>query len=329
MTAVVCDLHSDMLSDPWLREAEPVDLVMSPHWDELRRAGVNLRWATVGGDFVPLMPRFTPSTLATTLEMLGILREAAAAVDDVQIVASPSSLKTALSAGSIALLPTVEGGGVLHGRIRVLDELFRLGVRSLTLTHRHRNELADGNADESTNSGLTAFGRQVVASMERLQMIIDISHLTGRAIADVFEVANGPVVASHSNARALCDHPRNLTDSQLRAVADSGGLVGIAFCAPYLTPEPGGATVDDIVRHIEHIAELIGVERVGLGPDVIDYLPQGPDLRIDYPPGAETAAGIPAVIARLRERGWDEADVAWIAGESAHRFLLQALPEDS
>ena len=329
MTTVVCDLHSDMLSDPWLRDPEPVQSVMSRHWEELRRAGVNIRWATVGGDFLPLMPRSTPNTLAATLEMLHILHEAAAADDDVQIVASPSSLRTALNGGGIAVLPTVEGGGVLHGRIRVLDELFRLGVRSLTLTHRHRNELADGNADESTNSGLTVFGRQVVAAMDRLQMIIDISHLSGRAIEDVFEVADGPVVASHSNARALCDHPRNLTDPQLRAIAASGGIVGVAFCAPYLTFDPGDATIDDIVRHIEHIAELIGIEKVGFGPDVIDYLPQGPDLGIAYPPGAETVAGIPTVIERLRDRGWNETDLAWVAGESGHRFLLHALPEDS
>jgi membrane dipeptidase len=323
-TEVVCDLHSDMLAECYLAApgTHPRDAIRA-QLDQMREARIHARWATIGGDWLALLPRWAPSLLVATLELLDALAEIEAE-EEVAVVGTGTELEQALAAGKLAILPVLEGGAPLEGSVRVLRRLHELGLRCLGLTHRVRNELADGNAEADTNAGLTAFGREVVREAGRLGLVLDISHLSGRAIDDVLTLASGPVVASHSNARALCDHPRNLSDDHLRAIADSGGIVGIAFCSDYLTPDPGAATVDSIVTHLEYVAELIGPEHTGLGPDVVDYLPV-PAVTATFPPGAATAGGVRTVLARLEDRGWGRDDIALVASRSAVRACKAAL----
>jgi len=181
-----------------------------------------------------------------------------------------------LGGSRIGILISVEGGEILGESLFMLDIIYRLGVRALGLTWNQRNAIADGVGEEYSKNGLSLFGRRVIAEMNNLGMLIDLSHLNEPGFWDVLQLSNKPVVASHSCAHALCNHPRNLSDEQLRALAEAGGMVGINFCPDFLR-QTGQAKIDDVIRHICHIAEVAGVDSVGFGSDFdgITSTPEG------------------------------------------------------
>lgn len=185
-------------------------------------------------------------------------------------------IEKTLKMKKVAAILAVEGGDVLQGDLSVLRLLYRLGVRCMTLTWNYRNEIADGVLDETTGGGLTPFGRDVIKEMNRLGMLIDLSHISERGFWDAVELSGGPVILSHSNARKLCSHVRNVTDEQLAAIRRNNGVVCVNFYPPFLN-DSGKAGITDIIRHIEHMAGLIGIEHIGLGSDFdgIEILPEG------------------------------------------------------
>ncbi len=167
--------------------------------------------------------------------------------------------------GQVGAILALEDGRALCGSLHVLRMLYRLGFRLITLTWNGENELGQG-AIGSERKGLTAFGKAVVSEMNRLGMVVDVSHLSEKGFWDVLERAEKPIVASHSNAKAVCDHPRNLTDAQIRALIQNGGVIGINFFTEFLTGT-GKAGIMDVVRHMEHILSLGGENHLGLGTD--------------------------------------------------------------
>lgn len=175
----------------------------------------------------------------------------------------------------ISAILSIEGGEALEGEISTLRVLERLGVRMLTLTWNHQNELGSGILT-SSEEGLTDFGRSVVCEMEKLNMIVDVSHLNEAGFWDVYRLSEKPFVASHSNAYRLCRIKRNLTDEQIKAVAEKGGIIGINLY-PYFLCESGEAQIYHIINHIMYIKNLVGLEYLGLGCDFdgIDRLPKG------------------------------------------------------
>ena len=211
----------------------------------------------------------------------------------------------------------VEGGDCLGGELWILRLLLRLGVRLLTLTWSNRNALADGVWEARSQGGLTTFGHEVVREMENLGMMIDVSHLSPAGFWDVARVVTGPFIASHSNARAICSHERNLTDEQARSVADHGGVIGVNFCQPHLT-DSGSATIDDVVRHIEHFWNVAGEEHVGLGTDYDG---------IDAPPaGLEDVTCLPQLVAELQRRGHRVGRLEKLIGGNFLRAFEAVLP---
>ncbi|MDD3394663.1 MAG: dipeptidase [Anaerotignum sp.] len=166
----------------------------------------------------------------------------------------------------ISALLAIEGGEALEGEISAIHTYYRLGVRSMTLTWNFRNHLADGVAESQSKGGLTNFGRQVVAEMEKLGMLVDVSHLSETGFWDVAKITKKPFIASHSNARAICDVPRNLSDEQLRVIAEKGGVVGLNLYAPFLAAHKQ-ADLDDILRHIYHMLSIMGEDFIALGSD--------------------------------------------------------------
>lgn len=168
--------------------------------------------------------------------------------------------------GKLSALLSLEGGEALEGEISALHIYHRLGVRAMTLTWNHRNALADGAAENSTGGGLTKFGREVVQEMERLGMVVDLSHIADAGFWDVEKLAKKPFIASHSNARAICPAQRNLTDDQMRALAAKGGVAGLNFYAAFLK-EDGSAGIDDILRHTHHMLDIMGEDHIGFGSD--------------------------------------------------------------
>ncbi|WP_312473312.1 dipeptidase [Neobacillus sp.] len=169
-----------------------------------------------------------------------------------------------LKLGQIGALLTLEGVDAVGNDLTKLHILYQLGVRSVGLTWNHANLAADG-AEEPRGGGLTRFGKEIVAFNNKHQILTDVSHLSDKGIWEVIELAKYPI-ASHSNARALCSHPRNLTDEQAVAMFNQGGLIHVVYHPPFVK-ESGEVTIPDLVKHIDHFCSLGGVRQVGLGSD--------------------------------------------------------------
>ncbi len=219
----------------------------------------------------------------------------------------------AIGEGQIGTLLTIEGADALAGNIEMVEIFHRLGVRLMTLTWNHRNELADGVGEEYAG-GLSGFGREVIAEMNRLKMIVDVSHIHEKGFWDVLAVTKLPVMASHSNAKAVCGNRRNLTDEQIIALKDAGGFIGINYLAEFLR-DGGGATIVDVVRHVDHIASLGALSILGLGSD-FDGIAQGPE-------GINGPQDVPLIFEALLKAGYSEEQVKGIAFDNLAGYLGQ------
>jgi len=235
---------------------------------------------------------------------------------DVFLVTSSRDLDRLGTKGEIGILINVEGGEILGESLFMLDLIYRLGVRSLGLTWNQRNAIADGVGESNSRGGLSRFGLQVITRMNELGMVIDLSHINEAGFWDVLQHSDRPVIASHSCARSLCDHPRNLSDEQLRALAKCGGVVGVNFCQDFLC-DSGKATINDVIRHLTHIAEVAGIEAVGLGSDY-DGIPSTPE-------GLENTAKMPSLIDKLNENGFTIQEIEKICHSNFVRVLHHVL----
>lgn len=202
-------------------------------------------------------------------------------VSGVKLAFSAKDIEEAAERDEIALVLAFDGGEFLDGSLGALRMFHRLGLRVLSLTWNERNLLADGAAESSTKGGLTHFGREVVAECARLGIVVDAAHLSEAGFYDLAERSEKPFVVSHANCHTLYAHPRNLTDDQLRALKDTGGLVGISFNHAYLGPYDGSG-LDRVCEHIEHALEVAGEEHVALGTDFDGFSGPGPEPVTDH-----------------------------------------------
>ena len=205
--------------------------------------------------------------------------ELAANQDIIRPVLSGSDIRKNFQEGKLSALKTIEEGAVYEGSVERLKEFYDKGVRMTTLTWNFENELAFPNKIDWTNgetvpdtvNGLKKAGKEIVAACEELGILVDLSHLNDAGIYDVFDVTGGrtPIVASHSNARSVTGHCRNLTDDMLRRIADCGGLAGVNFCADFMNDRGDQMTrIEDILRHIHHMEQVAGIDAIGLGGDL-------------------------------------------------------------
>lgn len=188
--------------------------------------------------------------------------------DEIQLARNFAELERTANDGKIAAFLTVEEGGVINGKMSHLEELYRQGIRLITLTWNFENCIGFPNSKDAKNMqlGLKPFGKEVVERMNELGMLIDVSHLSDGGFWDVLKCSRKPVVASHSNARTLCPHPRNLTDEMIRALAENGGVAGMNLF-PVFIKEGGKANIDDLIHHIEHMYYIGGEDIVAIGTD--------------------------------------------------------------
>ncbi|NJE76560.1 dipeptidase [Thermococcus sp. ES12] len=212
-----------------------------------------------------------------------------------ELVTTVDGMKRTIEGGRVALWLGLEGGEPIGESIHLLEVFHRLGLRVLTLTWSLRNAIADG-VFERTGGGLTNFGVEVVGKAEELGIVMDLSHINEAGFWDALEVTSFPVIASHSNARKLCDHPRNLTDEQLKAIAERDGVVGAVAIPSFVHREK--PTLERYVEHIAYMADLIGYRHVGLGFDFVYYLPGWSGRSVE---GFEDESRIPALVERLGE----------------------------
>jgi membrane dipeptidase len=276
--------------------------------------------------------------------------------------AYPSKIELALNAsdvlrirkaGKIAAVLTLESGHVIADDLSVLRMYHRLGARSMTLVHFRNNNWCDSSTDTPRHNGLTDFGKEVVREMNRIGMIVDISHVSDKAFYDAIAVTTKPVIASHSSCRALSDFPRNMTDDMLRAVAKNGGVIGINFGGGFLHPkdadlmrrrisergalqpnlsgkdldefarkefvdgylkmQPTASSLEDVVKHIDHVAQIAGIDHVGIGSDY--------DGIGTVPKGLEDVSKMPSLTAALLKKGYREKDILKILGGNHLRVL--------
>jgi len=315
--AVIVDGHCDTLLKLYNKKMSFWEINKKGHldWPRLQRGKVNLQFLALY-----IEPEYKPTgSLTRVLELLayywGLQEEGHTTFKTVKTVLNKKDIED-IDPHSLAFLLAIEGGEVLEGKLSILRVLFELGFRSITLTWNQRNLLADGVWEKDSRGGLTRLGKDVVREMNRLGMLVDVSHLAEASFWDVITTSVKPIAATHSCCRALHDHPRNLSDEQLRALRQNNGIVGINFFPGFLGQ--GSITIDNIIDHMEHVAVIAGSDYVGLGSDFdgINKTPQG----------LENVARLPLLTTRLVERGWKEEDIRKVLGGNFIRVLHEVLP---
>jgi membrane dipeptidase len=347
------DGHNDL---PWaLRRRGDADLaqpVTGTHTDLPRLAA-----GGVGGQFWSV---YVPASfagdgaVAAVLEQVDLARRMIARYPGaMELALTAADVERIFASGRVASLLGAEGGHAIAGSLGVLRMLYALGVRYMTLTHNANVGWADSATDEAAAGGLTGFGRDVVREMQRIGMMVDLSHTAASTMHQALDVAAAPVIFSHSSARAVCDSPRNVPDDVLARLPGNGGVCMVTFVPAFVSQEcadwlaglkaeaarrgldprnleqlfsvtseweaahpPPRATLAQVADHIDHVRAVAGVAHVGLGGD-FDGTP-------DVTAGLEDVSAYPALFTELLARGWTEADCAAVAGGNVLRALRAA-----
>lgn len=312
---IFVDAHCDTITK--IMNEETGLLSNQCHLDLQRlKKAANLHWVQFFAAFIN--PQYNQAyALKRALQIIDKIYEEAYLNKHVMMICrNYNDIKHAARNNLIAAIISIEGGEALQGDISVLRCLYRLGVRSICLTWNNRNEIADGVADDITCGGLTRFGRKVVKEMNSLGMLIDVSHIAEKGFWDVIETTQSPIIASHSNARKICNHQRNLTDEQILAIKKNGGVIGINLY-PYFLNNSEKASLADVIKHIEHISSLAGCDHVGIGADFDG---------IDITPSDITGVqDIPLIINELLKLNYSQESVKKIAGGNFIRVIKQVL----
>ena len=235
--------------------------------------------------------------------------------DVLEPVLTAKGFRDAFARGRIGSVMGMEGGHAIENSLGALRAYHAMGVRYMTLTHNAHLDWADAHVPNPRHGGLTAFGKEVVREMNRLGMLVDLSHTSAGTMSDALDVSEAPVIWSHSNAFAVANHTRNVPDSILRRLPENGGVVMVTFVPGFVSRSPG-ATLGQVADHIDHIKRVAGVDHVGIGGDFdgIDEVVRG----------LEDVSTYPALFAELARRGWTEAELRQLAGENILRAREQA-----
>ncbi|MEU1708024.1 dipeptidase [Streptomyces sp. NPDC005706] len=351
----VVDGHNDL---PWALRAQvnydldardiAADQNAHLHTDlpRLRAGGVGAQYWSV------FVPSDRPGAVPATLEQIDCVRQL---IDrypaDLAPALTAADMEAARQGGRIASLMGAEGGHSIANSLGTLRGLYALGVRYMTLTHNDNNDWADSATDEPNVGGLSAFGHEVVREMNRLGMLVDLSHVAATTMRDALDTSTAPVIFSHSSSRAVCDHPRNIPDDVLERLPANGGMAMVTFVPKFVlqaavdwtaaadanlrahgfhhldttaeamkvhrafeesTPRPV-ATVSTVADHLDHMREVAGIDHLGIGGDY--------DGTAFTPDGLDDVSGYPNLLAELLDRGWSRPDLAKLTWQNAVRVL--------
>ena len=357
----ILDGHNDL---PWtLRVADELDLDTTDLAAPVASTQTDLPRLARGGVGAQFWSVFVPADLegevavTTTLEQIDLVHELIRRYPDaLELALTAADVERIMDAGRVASLIGAEGGHSIGSSLGTLRALYALGVRYMTLTHNRNLPWADSATDEPSAGGLTEFGREVVREMQRLGMLVDLSHVSPDTMRDALDTAEGPVLFSHSSALAICDHPRNVPDEILARLPGNGGTCMVNFVPPFISQAcrdwaeeftedmkrrgfdlknvPGRGqlkaeraaweaehprprvTLAEVADHVEHVREVAGVDHVGIGGDY-----DGVDW---LPEGLEDVSRYPALIAELLDRGWSEAECGKLASGNVLRTMRDA-----
>lgn len=351
----VVDGHNDL---PWaLREQVRYDLdardIATDQSAHLHTDLARLRAGGVGAQYWSVYVRSDlPDAVPATLEQIDCVRQLQARyADTLRPALTAADMEAARREGRIASLMGAEGGHSIANSLATLRALYALGVRYMTLTHNDNVDWADSATDEPGVGGLSAFGRAVVREMNREGMLVDLSHVAATTMRDALDATSAPVIFSHSSARAVCDHPRNVPDDVLERLSGNGGVAMVTFVPKFVlqaavdwtaaadenmrahgfhhlattpeamkvhrafeehTPRPV-ATVATVADHLDHMREVAGVDHIGIGGDY--------DGTAFTPDGLDDVSGYPNLVAELLDRGWSRPDLAKLTWQNAVRVL--------
>ncbi|KPI24383.1 dipeptidase [Streptomyces sp. NPDC048253] len=351
----VVDGHNDL---PWaLREQVRYDLdardIAGHQQAHLHTDIPRLRAGGVGAQYWSVYVRADlPDAVPATLEQIDCVRRLIARHPrDLRAALTAADMETARAEGRIASLMGAEGGHSIANSLGTLRGLYALGVRYMTLTHNDNVDWADSATDVPKAGGLSAFGREVVREMNREGMLVDLSHVAATTMRDALDATAAPVIFSHSSARAVCDHPRNIPDDVLGRLAANGGMAMVTFVPKFVlqaavdwtaaaddnmrangfhhlattaeamkvhrafeetNPRPI-ATVATVADHLDHMREVAGIDHLGIGGDY--------DGTAFTPDGLDDVSGYPNLIAELLDRGWSRPDLAKLTWQNAVRVL--------
>ena len=276
-----------------------------------------LRQGMVGAQFWSV---YIPSDYADSgfarvqLEQIDIARQFIARYSGhFEMARGASDIERIFAQGKIASMLGVEGGHAIENSLGALRAYYDLGARYMTLTHGGTLDWADSATDEPRHDGLTRFGEEVVGEMNRLGMLVDLSHVSPATMSDALNTTEAPVIFSHSSARAIVDHARNVPDSILRRLPDNGGVVMVTFVPSFVFEGGEGARLTHVADHIDHIHRVAGPDHVGLGSDF--------DGISSVVAGLEDTSTFPALFAELSRRDWSDEDLRKLAGENLLRVL--------
>ena len=347
--APLVDGHNDL---PWVvRETAGGDIAAARLTEDLPRRDTDIPKLRAGGVaaqfWAAFIPTDTPHPLRATLEQIDLIHRMTEAHADVFLPArTASDIARARAEGRIASFIAVEGGVGLEGSLEILAIFHRLGARYMTLCHNETLDWVDSTTDAPRHGGITDFGRRVIADMNRLGLMVDLSHTSHDAMRAVLAVTAAPVLFTHCNAFTLCDHPRNVPDDVLDRIPGNGGIIMATFVPDFLSqagrdwmrpmkdawgktlpavdwpaamaarraergPYPR-ASVADVADHLDYLRARVGIDHVGIGSDFFG----GPT-----PIGLETAATFPHLIAQLLRRGWSDDDLIQLMGANFQRVF--------
>lgn len=322
------DGHNDL---PWTMRAEAnssfdkVDIAQPTkfHTDipRLKAGGLKAQFWSV---FVPSSSAVTGNATVMTMEQIDIVDEMLRRYPEhFQRAGTAAEVRQAIADGKIASMMGIEGGHSIENQLGLIQRFYDRGVRYMTLTHSKNVDWADSATDEPRHNGLADFGREVVLEMNRVGMLVDISHVSPATMHATLDVSKAPVIFSHSSARSICDHPRNVPDDVLKRMPANGGVVMVTFVSGFIAPteqlkrEPKArGTIHDVCDHIEHVIKVAGIDHVGLGGDY--------DGVTSLPHGLEDVSKYPGITQILLDRGYGEEQIHKLLGGNILRVMEQA-----
>jgi membrane dipeptidase len=323
--ATVVDAHIDTLLDLMVPPARPTKLPTPRNFAERSTSGhVDLpRLMESGVDLQVFAAYIQPEykierALHRVLQLIDRFYQLLDAHrDKLLLFTRVADVREAEKQGKVAAMLSIEGGEAVEADLGILRMLHRLGVRAMTLTWNERNQIADGAAEGRTKGGLTHFGLELVAEMSKIGMVIDVSHISDAGFFDVIETTKSPIIASHSNCRAICNHRRNLTDEMIKLLAEKGGVMGMNFAPAFVDENKDNATLERVLDHVDHVVKIASVEHVGIGSDF--------DGIENTPKGLEDVTKMPDFTEGLLKRGYGEEDVIKILGENFLRVFKKIM----
>ena len=324
------DFHSDLLFSVIRERSMGRDQVIKEDFlPEMSEGGINARVAAIYMDesFLPEM------ALRRALDFVHVFDKEIDETDELVKAEKADDIRDAWDSGKYALMLGMEGAEPIKNDLRLLNIFHKLGLRVLTLTHSRRNKVGDGSfffpKETGKPGGLSEFGVKVIKKMNELGIVVDVSHINDPGFWDVIEYTEDPVVASHSNCRELKDHPRNLNDEQIKALAENGGVMGMNTAGIFVEDDPD---IDDYLNHLNHVVDVAGAEHVGLGFDFCDYLikylsEEEKERLPDVSPvsGLECDEDVQRLPRELSERGYTDEEIRLFMGENFLRVLEEVI----